>query len=248
MFRLRNLSFAAGGIASLALASVALAASTVVVTPADMGSTWNTGMDYCWRHTATKSRFELHNTTKDHGDNEGSTKRRSELHENTNRMPNGVELWGAYSFIDHSWSDPAGMKANGNGGAHMQMHMPSGGSPAFAFRRYKDGRFLITTNGDNDPTNNHKRYIAALSFDRVHDIVYRFTIDPMHGRLDVWLDGNHVLSLSDASIGSSTPGCYFCFGLYYGGGVTCPIVAEFGNLVFPSRTSLSSRIGSPPGW
>lgn len=215
---------------------------------ADMGSTWNPNMPYCWEYTSTKARFELHNTSKDKGDNDPSTKRRSELHANKDRLPNGVEMWGAYSFLDHAWSDPAGMKAIGSGGAHSQMHMPSGGSPAFAFRRYKDGRFLVTTNGDNDPTSNHKRYIGTLSFGQVHDVVYRFTLHPTHGALDVWLDGRHIVSLWDSSIGSSEVGCYQCYGLYYGRGVTCSVVTEIGNIAFPSRTSLSSRITSRPRW
>ena len=204
-------------------------------------------MDYCWRTTSTKSRFELHNSTKDRATGDDSTKRRSELHEHENPMPNGVEMWGAYSFLDQAWSDPAGM-ANLMGGSHMQMHMPDGGSPAFAFRRYKDGQFLVTTNGDNDPTTNNKRYKGALAFNRVHDLVYRFIIDPLHGQLDVWVDGNHVVNLWDSSIGTAKPGCYFCIGLYFAGGVTCPVIAEFGNIAFPSRTSLSSRINSPPSW
>jgi hypothetical protein len=215
---------------------------------ADMGSTWNSGMDHCWRVAGSKSRFELRNTTNDRGSGDPSSKRRSELHENKTRMPNGVAMWGAHSFVDHAWSDPSGMLANGSGGAHMQMHMPSGGSPAFAFRRYKDGRFLITTNGDADSTSNHKRYIAALSFDQPHDLVYRFILDALKGELDVWLDGRHVVSLRGASIGSYTAGCYLCLGLYYGGGVTCPIVAEYGNFAFPATSSLLSRTTAPPRW
>lgn len=213
---------------------------------ADMGSTWNANLDHCWRLTSTQARFELHNTTLDHGQNDPSTKRRAELHANKYPLPNGVELWGAYSFVDHAWSDPAGMLALGSGGSHMQMHMPAGGSPAFSFRRYKDGRFSVTTNGDKDPISNNRRYLGALSFDQAHDIVYRFVIDPLHGSLDVWLDGKQIVNLWDASIGTATAGCYACYGLYYGGGVTCPIVTEQGNIAFPSTTSLSSRITRPP--
>jgi len=214
---------------------------------ADMGSTWNASLDHCWRLTSSRARYELHSTTQDRGSNDPTTKRRTELHANKYPLPNGVQLWGAYSFIDHSWADPAGMKLLG-GGSHMQMHMPAGGSPAFAFRRYKDGRFSVTTNGDNDPISNNRRYLAALSFDQPHDIVYRFVIDPMHGALDVWLDGNHIVSLWDASIGTATPGCYSCYGLYYGSGVSCPVVTEQGNIVFPSTTSLASRITARPAW
>lgn len=215
---------------------------------ADMGSTWNPNMDHCWRSGFAKSRFELHNTTADRSSADPSTKRRTELHDKKHLLANGVEYWGAYSFIDHSWSDPAGMNTKTTGGAHFQMHMPAGGSPAFAFRRYKDGTFQITTCGDNDPVNNHKRYSQVLSFDAVHDIVYRCVIHPTAGQLDVWLDGKQVLSLRNQSIGTSSSGCYPCHGLYYGGGVTCTIVSERGNIAAPTTVNLSARIANAPAW
>jgi hypothetical protein len=211
-----------------------------------MGSEWNPNMDYCWRTTPNKSRFELHNTSYDRAQSDESYKRRCEIHANNYPLPNGVSLWGAYSFIDHSWSDPLGMSKL-QGGAHSQMHMPKGGSPAFAFRRYRTGEFVVTTCGANDPVNNHQQYRAALSFDQVHDLVFRTVIDPLQGELDVWLDRKQILSLRGASIGESSPGCYWCIGLYYGA-ICCPIVCEKANHVFPSTNSLLSRTSSSPAW
>lgn len=214
---------------------------------AAMGATWSPNMDYSWRMTAHKSRFELHNTTNDRARDDPSTKRRTELHDKLHLLANGLTYWGAYSFIDHSWPDPVGMR-NTTGGAHFQMHMPSGGSPAFAFRRDKYGNFTVTTNGDNDPTSNHKWYSQVLSFDQVHDIVYRCVIHPVNGQLDVWLDRKLVLSLRNVSLGTSQSGCYPCYGLYYGGGCTCSIVAEHANIAAPSTASLSGRTSISPAW
>lgn len=214
---------------------------------AAMGATWYPNMPHSWRVTTNKSRFELHNTVDDRGQNDPSTKRRTELHDKKHLLTNGISYWGAYSSIDHSWSDPVGMQST-TGGAHFQMHMPAGGSPAFAFRRDKYGNFLITTNGDNDPINNHARYNGPLSFAQVHDIVYRCVIHPTNGELDVWLDRKLILSLRNISLGTSTSGCYPCYGLYYADGCTCNIVAEHANIAFPSTTSLTGRTTSSPSW
>jgi len=151
---------------------------------AAMGSTWHTGMDYSWRTTTNKARFELHPTVNDRSKNDPTDKRRTEIHDKVHLVPNGKVIWGAFSFTDYAWADPTGM-AKLTGGTIFQMHMPSGGSPAFAFRRDKNGLFLITTNGANDPTSNHKWYSSALAFGQPHDVVYRCVIDPVNGSLDV---------------------------------------------------------------
>ena len=207
------------------------------------GSTWNANMDYCWRTTQTKSRFELHDTPKDKGQNDPSDKRRSELHDKQHPLKNGVQYWGAATFLDRSWSDPAGMKAQKTGGSHMQMHMPNGGSPVFAFRRFGNGEWGITTN----PGGNVKRFRTALSFDTPHDVVYRVVPHPNAGQLDVWVDGNQVLSYRGA-LGVGEDGYYACYGLYYGGGVTGTIIGEVANIAHPSTASLNSRISNRPPW
>ena len=214
---------------------------------AAMGSTWHTGMDYSWRTTTNKARFELHPTVNDRSKNDPTDKRRTEIHDKVHLVPNGKVIWGAFSFTDYAWADPTGM-AKLTGGTIFQMHMPSGGSPAFAFRRDKNGLFLITTNGANDPTSNHKWYSSALAFGQPHDVVYRCVIDPVNGSLDVWVDGRQVLSLTRQSIGVAQSGCYPCYGLYYAGGTTCTVVAEVANIAAPSTLSLSARTLKKPAW
>lgn len=214
---------------------------------ADMGSAWNPGMDHSFQYSDNAARFEIDATPLDRGENDPPRKRRSELHCTKTLLPNGVPLWGAMSFNHHGWSDPGGM-AQLEGGAHGQVHMHKfGGSPAVAFRRHGDGRFLVTTRGELDQKNN-KRWIGQLPFNQVHDLVYRLLLDPSNGQLDVWLNGLRIVSLRAASIGSSVGGCYWCIGCYYGGGVTCPVVAEFANHEFPSQRDLARRITAAPAW
>lgn len=214
---------------------------------ADMGSTWNRGMEHCFRYTETNARFELQPTTADHAQNDPDRKRRSELHCTKTLLPNAVPIWGAMSFVHHRWSDPAGM-AQGWGGVHGQIHMHKfGGSPALAFRRHGDGSFMVTTRGEFEPDTT-TRWRGAVSFDQPHDLVYRIVIEPNDGELDVWLDGQHVVNLRKASLGSHLGGCYWCIGCYYGGGITCPVVAEYANHAFPGTGDLSKRIAARPQW
>ncbi|MDP9423674.1 MAG: polysaccharide lyase [Pseudomonadota bacterium] len=215
---------------------------------ADMGSTWNADMDHCFRPGEDMARFEIRPTPLDRAANDGPDKRRSELHCTRNRLPNGVPLWGAMSFNHHRWSDPAGMAQGGWGGVHGQIHMGKfGGSPALAFRRTRDGRFLVTTRGQYDDGNN-RRWMAPVSFNERHDLVYRVLLHPSQGELDLWLDGRHVVNVAGASIGSERGGSYWCIGCYYSGGISCPIVAEYANHAFPSPTNLSARISERPAW
>ena len=214
---------------------------------ADMGSTWNAGMDHCFRYNEDMARFEIRPTPRDRAAKEGPDKRRSELHCTRNRLPNGVALWGAMSFIHHGWSDPAGM-AKGWGGVHGQIHMGKfGGSPAVAFRRSRDGRFLVTTRGEFDD-GNRRRWVGPVSFNEAHDLVYRVLLDPGEGELDVWLDGRKLVSVAGESIGSRVGGSYWCIGCYYSGGISCPVVAEYANHEFPSGRDLSARISARPAW
>ena len=214
---------------------------------ADMGSTWNAGMDHCFRYEEDMARFEIRPTPFDRAEGDKPDKFRSELHCTKNRLPNGVPLWGAMSFNHHRWSDPEGM-AKGWGGVHGQVHMGKfGGSPALAFRRMSDGRFLITTRGEFD-TGGAKRWMGPVAFDKAHDLVYRVLLHPTEGELDVWLDGRHVVNVAGASIGSHRGGCYWCIGCYYSGGISCPVIAEYANHAFPSDRALSARIVAPSAW
>lgn len=122
-----------------------------------------------------------------------------------------------------------------------------GGSPAVAFRRRENGNLRITTRGEFN-TSNTTRYDKPLSFGQVHDLVYRVVLDPKVGELTVWLDGVKIVDIRGQSIGASTAECHLQLGAYYAGGITCPVVAEYANHVYPSPTDLSARIGNLPVW
>lgn len=200
---------------------------------AAMQSTKVAGLDYCWRKTERRSRFEIR---------PGET--RSELHESRTRLPNGVPMWGAFSYRDAPWPAAAGMRS-GTGGCFTQMHWPGSGSPAFAFRRGRNGTFVITTRGDGQ--RNERIYDRPMSFGVAHDIVYRFVLGPK-GALDVWLDGNQILNFR-GPVGSAKPGCYWCIGAYYAGGTGGNVVVqEYGNHVFPTTASLANRAANPMPW
>lgn len=214
------------------------------------GSTWNAGMDHSVRISGRgqKIRFEIRNTKRDRPKGDEVQKRRSEVKGSHHLLPNGVPLWGGFSFIHHPWSDPAGM-AMLYGGVHGQIHIGSkfGGSPAVAFRRHKSGDFLITTRGELN-TANTKRYRAALTFAKAHDLVYRVLLHPTAGELAVWLNGAKVVDIRHQSIGAHTAECHWQLGAYYSGGITCPIVAEYANHVYPWADDLSPRLSRPPAW
>ena len=214
-----------------------------------MGSTWNKGMDHSLRLAPGRARFEIREGKENRGPADDAKKRRSEIRfPKSPRLPNDVPLWGAMSFVHHQWDDPAGMAGNW-GGVHGQLHIGSkfGGSPAVAFRRTRRGAFAITTRGERDPEGS-RRYERPLPFDAVHSLVYRVVLSPTNGALRVWLNGDSVLDLRGVSIGSEDAGCYWSIGCYYSGGISCPIVAEYGDHIYPGLVDLSGRIRFRPDW
>lgn len=214
-----------------------------------MGSTWNPNMDYSLRLTPNRARFEIRESHLNRGPADDGRKRRSEIRfPKSPRLPNDIPLWGAMSFVHHQWDDPAGMAAN-RGGVHGQLHIGStfGGSPAVAFRRTRRGAFAITTRGEHDPDGT-RRYERPLAFDELHSLVYRVVLSPKDGALQVWLNGDAVLDARGVSIGSLDAQCYWSFGCYYSGRVTCPIIAEYGDHIYPGLTDLRRRIGIKPDW
>lgn len=218
------------------------------------GATWTSNLDYAVRmnSTASKIRVELRNTEFDKTKSDSTGVRRAEfsgsLYGDATRLPNKVSLWGAMSFSHQAWSDPVGM-ATKYGGVYGQIHIGStfGGSPAVGFRRSKTGKFRITTRGELS-TASTIRYEAPLSFDQVHDLVYNVVLDPVSGSLKVWLDGVKVVDVANASIGSHYAESYFNAGAYFSGGITSPVVAEYGNMAYPAQTSLLGRVTSRPAW
>ena len=214
-----------------------------------MGSTWNPDMDHSLRLTPSRARFEIRESELNRGPADEPSKRRSEMRfPKSPRLPNDVPLWGAMSFVHHQWDDPGGMAANW-GGVHGQLHIGSnlGGSPAVAFRRTRRGAFAITTRGEQDPDGT-RRYEHPLAFNELHNLVYRVILSPNDGALQVWLNGDNVLDVRRVSIGSRDADCYWSFGCYYSGGISCPIIAEYGDHIYPGPTDLSHRIGFKPDW
>jgi hypothetical protein len=199
-----------------------------------------------------KVRFEIRNTDDDQAISDSPGARRAELSGSLpgdpRRLANGTPLWGAMSFKHHAWADPAGMSTL-MGGAYGQIHIGSkfGGSPAVAFRRTKHGLFRVTTRGEFDRSGSI-RHEAPLSFDRVHHLVYRVVLDPKRGSLTVWLDGVRIVDVADVSIGSHHAQGYFNLGLYFSGGITSPVVAEYADVVYPSTASQADLVASPPAW
>jgi hypothetical protein len=64
----------------------------------------------------------------------------------------------------------------------------------------------------------------------------------------VWLNREKIVDLERTPIGSSVAESYFNVGSYYAGGVTCPIIAEFANLVYPAPEALLRRTTVTPAW
>ena len=202
-------------------------------------------LDYPLRYTNKRVRFELR---PEDFTGTASTSR-AELggsYSEYPRLPNGVPLWGAMTFIHRGTNDTSGV--------HGQIHMGStaGGSPALAFRRSSDGLNVlkITTNSQSGSGTTGSKTRATLTVTREapHDLVYRVKLDPYHGSLTVWIDGVKVYDNPDLPIGHSNAEHYWNFGAYYSGGIKSTVVAEYGNHVYPSTVDLSARLASPMGW
>jgi hypothetical protein len=230
-------------------------------TPAELSWAWGTwrvnfgatryaGMEHSIQRSSSwnKVRFEVRRD--DPPKESDIEKRRAELSgkvagDNT-RLLNGVSLWGGFSTIHHSWADPEGMKSTW-GGVYGQIHMGlPGGSPALAFRRKHNGRFSISTRSEFE-TASVTRYESDLSWNAPHDIVYNVILHPTNGRLKVWVDGRMVVDYT-GGIGHSAGDHFWNFGVYFPKNVTSPAIAEYANHVYPSTTSLSTRITTRPAW
>lgn len=218
------------------------------------GSITHRNMDHALRLSpgGNKIRFHLRDTPNDNSRSDSDGVRRAELSGSLfgdpERLPNGKPLWGAFTFIHHAWTDSDGMREL-QGGVYGQIHVGSrfGGSPALAFRRRPDGSLRITTRGQNDPEGT-VRYEGDVSFGEVHDAVFEVTLDPVDGSLRVWIDGQAVVDANHISIGHDNAESYWNIGLYFSGGITGPVIADYANHVYPASSSLADRIASAPCW
>ena len=218
------------------------------------GSTIRHGMDHSVRISpgGGRIRFELRDSPDDNSKHDSGKVRRAELsgslYGDPTRLPNGESLWGAFSFVHHGWSDSLGMREL-QGGVYGQIHIGStfGGSPALAFRRRADGRFLITTRGEYDPEGT-TQYEGDLGFDELHDLVYEVNLHPTQGSLRVWIDGQQIVAARDLSIGHSNAESYWNLGTYFSGGISGTVVAEYANHVYPAPLKLGDRVHTRPCW
>lgn len=211
------------------------------------GSSWTERADHAIRTNpeGTTIRFELRDAESDRSIHDDAKVRRAELsgslYGDPARLPNGVPLWGELAFRHHGWSDRAGM-AERTGGVFGQIHIGSrfGGSPALAFRRTREGQLRITTRGQFDPDGSI-RFEGPLSFDEWHRLAYRVVLDPVEGALAVWLDDRQIVDISQVSIGHANAESYWNFGLYFSGGVSGRVVADYAQHTYPSPAPLEER-------
>lgn len=214
----------------------------------DSGQAWNTQVPYAIQVSNDgKIRFEIRDTPNDRGQVDPPHKRRAEISSKGDKFHNHVDYWMAYSFKTH-WGCVACQIQAGFGHESMQVHWPSGASPALAFRivPYDGGAgFRVTTRGDGE--DNVTRYTGPLSLDQCHDVVFHFQLGAS-GFEEVWLDGKQVSNLHNIPVGTDNQDGYAMrFGPYSGQLDGNDIVAEYSNIApFPSSADLRARITRPP--
>ncbi|HEX8841586.1 MAG TPA: heparin lyase I family protein [Sphingomicrobium sp.] len=213
------------------------------------GTAWNSKTPYavCLGTTSDYVRFELRDTTNDHGANDASFKRRAEIGTNANYM-NGTTYWMAYSVKAHV----NGLnKSLGN--TFDQFQDPLGSSPSISHRLvYCGGQacLLTTTRFDEDGAGGAtvNRGQVPFTLDTPHDIVVQFQMGA-NGFEKTYLDGKLVSQYS-GPIGTKVGDNYGLRIGTYGAPLSgMSIVQEYKNIApFPSTASLSSRLTSSPAW
>ena len=213
----------------------------------DSGQAWNAQVPYAIGVTSDRIRFELRDTTNDRGQVDPPHKRRAEISSKGEKFRNHVDYWMAYSFKTH-WSCVPCQVGTGAGHESMQIHWPSGASPALAFRivPYMGAAgFRVTTRGEGQK--NIDRYTGPFALDRCHDVVFHFQLGAQ-GFAEVWLDGRQVANLRGIPVGTDNEDGYAMrFGPYSGELGGNVVVSEYSNIgTFPSSVDLTSRIKRPP--
>jgi hypothetical protein len=213
----------------------------------DSGQAWNAQVPYAIRISNDRIRFELRDTPNDRGLVDPPHKRRAEISSIGDRFRNHVDYWMAYSFKTH-WSCISCQVGTGAGHESMQIHWPSGASPALAFRIVPymgAAAFRVTTRGEGQE--NTERYTGPISLDRCHDVVFHFRLGAQ-GFAQVWLDGRQVANLHGIPVGTDNEDGYAMrFGPYSGELNGNVVVSEYSNIgPFPSSADLTDRIRRPP--
>lgn len=215
------------------------------------GRAWNSQTPYavCLGSSNDYVRFELRDTSNDHGPNDASSKRRAELGTQAG-YKNGVTYWVAYSTKAHVNG------LNKNLGQTMdQFQDPEGSSPSISHRLVNcsspGGACMNTTtryNQDGSGGKTVSRGQVPFALDVPHDIVMQFQMGS-NGFQKTWLDGK-LVSDYKGPIGSSRQDGYdLRFGTYGAPISGMSIVQEYKNFsAFGSTASLSNRITSRPAW
>lgn len=210
------------------------------------GGTWNTAVQPYAVKLGTANdylRFELHNTTYDHGLNDPSTKRRSEI-ETAGKYVNGVRYQTAYEFKATMASCPQGLTLR-----TQQVHWPSGASPAI-------GNTLICQNGrpqfrvtiKNDSAENVNEGTVPLAVGAVHDVVTVFQLGGAGSFEQTYLDGRLISSFAGPVGTLKENGYRQRYGAYGQMGALSDYVVEYRNLDYLGTADLSARIAAPPAF
>ena len=213
------------------------------------GRAWNNNTPYavCLGSTSDYVRFELRDTSYDHGANDPSTKRRAEIGVDPGYV-NGVTYWMAYSIKSHV----NGLNKN-LGNTMDQFQDPLGSKPSISHRLvYCGGQacLLTTTRYDEDGSGGLTvdRGQVPFALDTAHDIVVQFQMGA-NGFEKTWLDGK-LVSQYTGPIGTTKGDGYGLRIGTYGAPITgMSIVQEYKNLApLASTASLASRVTGAPAW
>ena len=213
------------------------------------GRAWNsaTGYAVCLGSNNDYVRFELRDTSNDHGPNDASTKRRAEIG-NDAGYKNGVTYWMAYSIK----STVNGLNKN-LGNTMDQFQDPEGSSPSISHRlvNCSSGACLNTTtryNQDGAGGKTVSRGQVPFSLGVTHDLVMEFQMGK-NGFQKTYLDGK-LVSEYHGPIGSSVQDGYGLRLGTYGAPLTgMSIIQEYKNIApFPSTSSLNGRLSNAPAW
>lgn len=209
------------------------------------GGTWNTQVQpyaLCLGTTNDYIRFELHDTSYDHGLNDPSTKRRAEI-ETNGKYVNGVRYQMAYSFRAHVNNLKSGLTIR-----TMQVHWPSGASPAIGNTLiYQNGHAAFRVTIKNDSIENANEGTVPLTLDAVHDVVTIFQLGGSGSFEDTYLDGK-LISHFAGPVGSLKGNGYKQRYGSYGQIPGMSSVVEYRNLQYLGTADLSARIAAAPAF
>jgi hypothetical protein len=165
------------------------------------GLTWNRNTPYalCMGTGSDYLRFELHDTPFDHGQNDPSTKRRDEIG-SASTFRNGVDSWLGYSFRTQVTNLRQGFSVR-----LMQVHWPSGASPAVGHSlKYANGGLAMVVSTKNDSTDNVQRGTPVpIAQGQVYDVVVHFKLGTFDSFEDTYVNGKLVSHPAD---GDEQPG------------------------------------------